>query len=147
MSSPESTIIPALEKQEGLLPDAIVNKINDSLKKLSDFSKSNKSRLASRLAKDSSISIRITNAVQHFNITYAGNNPARKPTDKLLLGFLFNKDDGPVYEILETKVCTYTYRECLLLFDKLFENGTEIFHWDENGITYDRKGITYTERK
>jgi len=129
MSSPKSKIISTLEQQEGLSSNTIVNSIESSLLKLSNFSKANKNKLA----KGSSVVIRVTDAIQHFNITYAGN-VARKPTDKLLLGFLFNRDDGPVYEILPTNVNTYP--ECLSLFDNLFNNGTEVFCWNENGATY-----------
>ena len=136
ISSPKSKVIPTLEKQEGLRPGAIINNIENSLKKLAEFSKSNKIKLAI----DTSITIRVTDAIQNFNITYAGNT-ARQPTDKLLLGILFNKDDGPVYEILPTNVNTYP--ECLLLFDKLFENGTEVFHWNEYETKYSKIENSY----
>jgi hypothetical protein len=139
MSSPKSEIISTLEKQEGLPAGAIVNNIDHSLLQLSNFSKSNKSYLA----QDSFISIRITDVIQHFNITYAGH---REPTDKLFLGFLFNKDNGPVYEILPIGDVN-TYSECLTLFDNLYKDEKIVFHWDASGIKYDESGIKYTEPK
>ena len=129
MSSPKSKIVSMLEEQEQLNTNDIANEIQNSLNKLKTFSTSSNTKLAN----GSSISIRVTEDSQYFNITYAGN-VATQPTDTLLLGFLFNKSDGPVYEILPSTVNTYD--ECLILFNNLYKNGKEIFKWNEKGIKY-----------
>jgi len=130
MVSPKSKQIPDWEVWDGLQPGSMKQEIESNFEKLKIFTQQNSEK---KLTDSTSISIQVIDDIQYFNITYAGNTDTR--TDTLLFSISFNKDRGPMYKIINTNGVT-THADCLAYFDRLYEKGRKIFHWDSNGPTY-----------
>ena len=124
-TNPNSKSVTAWEKRELLQENSLKKEMQNNFELLKDFANKNEIKLA----KGSSITIRVVSDVQCFNITYAGIKGGRE-NSRLFLSISFNRDAGPLYEIKQIEN-TNTFDECLEYFDRVYDVAKPIFHWDD----------------